>query len=36
MNGGFEAEIERVIAEIKQRYAISFDQLFVLWKDKLL
>jgi hypothetical protein len=31
-----QAEIERAIAEIKQRYANSFDQLFVLWKDKLL
>jgi hypothetical protein len=31
-----QVEIERAIAEIKQRYANSFDQLFVLWKDKLL
>jgi hypothetical protein len=31
-----QAEIERAIAEIKQRYAGSFEQLFVIWKDKLL
>jgi hypothetical protein len=31
-----QAEIERAIAAIKQRYAASFDQLFVLWKAKLL
>jgi hypothetical protein len=31
-----QAEVELVIAQIKQRYADSFDQLFVLWKDKLL
>jgi hypothetical protein len=31
-----QAETERAIAEIKQRRAESFDQLFVIWKDKLL
>jgi hypothetical protein len=29
-------ETELAIAEIKQRHAGSFDQLFVIWKDKLL
>jgi hypothetical protein len=31
-----QAEIELAIAAIKQRYAPSFDALFVIWKDKLL
>jgi hypothetical protein len=31
-----QAETERAIAQIKQRYAGSFDQLFVIWKEKLL
>jgi hypothetical protein len=31
-----QAESEIVIEQTKHRYADSFDQLFVLWKDKLL
>jgi hypothetical protein len=31
-----QAEIELVIAQTKKLYADAFDQLFVLWKDKLL
>jgi hypothetical protein len=31
-----QAKTEQAIADIKQRYAQSFDQVFVIWKDKLL
>ena len=31
-----QAETELAIAQIKQQNAESFDQLFVIWKDKLL
>jgi len=31
-----QIETERAIAEIKKRYTSSFDQLFVIWNDKLL
>jgi hypothetical protein len=36
-DGGIrQHETERAVAAIKERYAQSFDGLFVIWKDKIL